>query len=431
VTAPLPLPPLPVGWSLSADPDTAWTPDRRSIHGGSPWRLLRLTDAGVQLASALLAGDPVGAAGSGALARRLVEAGLAHPVPPPGAPVPDLEVVVPAYGRPDALDRCLTALDSGDRVLVVDDGSADARAVAAVAGGHGARLHRLGRNGGPAAARNAGLRVVTAPVVAFVDSDCVVGAGLLDDLARRLGDPLVAAVAPRVRPAQAGDAVLARLADVASPLDLGDRPGTVRPHGSPSYVPAAVLVVRAGALRGVGGFDESLRYGEDVDLVWRLHDAGFAVRYDPSLVARHSEPQSWDGWLRRRFHYGSSAGPLARRHGDRLAGPDIAGLVTVTRLPAALAGAVPPDVARDLRRRAVSETAAGVLRWAPSLWAPAALALTGPARGGLAVRAGAVADGLAYGAGVWWGAVRARTAVPLLPRWRRAGVSSSTTTSDP
>jgi hypothetical protein len=30
-------------------------------------------------------------------------------------------------------------------------------------------------------------------------------------------------------------------------------------------------------------------------------------------------------------------------------------------------------------------------------------------------RAAAV-DGLAYGAGVWWGALRARTAVPLLPR---------------
>ena len=48
-----------------------------------------------------------------------------------------------------------------------------------------------------------------------------------------------------------------------------------------SYVPTAALLVRRAALDSVtpgGGavFDPALRYGEDVDLVWRLHDARLA-----------------------------------------------------------------------------------------------------------------------------------------------------------
>ena len=70
------------------------------------------------------------------------------------------------------------------------------------------------------------------------------------------------------------------------------------------YVPSAALIVRAPVR-----FDETLRYGEDVDLVWRLLDAGHRVVYDPSVVVRHHEADV----LRRRFRYGTSAAPLAAR----------------------------------------------------------------------------------------------------------------------
>ena len=47
-------------------------------------------------------------------------------------------------------------------------------------------------------------------------------------------------------------------------------------------MPTAALVVRRAVLED--GLDTALRYGEDVDLVWRLHDAGWRVRYDPAVV---------------------------------------------------------------------------------------------------------------------------------------------------
>jgi glycosyltransferase involved in cell wall biosynthesis len=50
---------------------------------------------------------------------------------------------------------------------------------------------------------------------------------------------------------------------------------------------SAALLVSAGAYREAGGFDPALPVGEDVDLTRRIAARGFALRYEPSLIARH------------------------------------------------------------------------------------------------------------------------------------------------
>ena len=134
------------------------------------------------------------------LARRLLDAGLAHPDPASGPPGPgpdEVTAVIPVRDRPAELARCLAGLD-GMRVIVVDDGSADPppwrrpprpRARSACAG-TGA--------GAAGAARNTGLAAVRTPLVAFVDSDCVPRPGWLTPLLRHFADPAVGAVAPRI-----------------------------------------------------------------------------------------------------------------------------------------------------------------------------------------------------------------------------------------
>ena len=89
-------------------------------------------------------------------------------------------VVVPTRDRPDGLRRCLAAVRAEERqpleVVVVDDGSRAAGAVADVRGGGGARVVRLGG----AARRRRGTRAggATAEVVLLLDDDCVPAAGL-------------------------------------------------------------------------------------------------------------------------------------------------------------------------------------------------------------------------------------------------------------
>ena len=90
----------------------------RTLVGGEPLRVMRLSPAGVEALQALARDEasPV----QQRLGRRLVEAGLAHPYPAPAAA--DVTIVIPVRDRPAELARCL-ATTRGATVLVVDDGS--------------------------------------------------------------------------------------------------------------------------------------------------------------------------------------------------------------------------------------------------------------------------------------------------------------------
>jgi mycofactocin system glycosyltransferase len=300
--------------------------------GGEPFRLLRLTPDGVRALDGLLGdGPPPARAGSaGALASRLVNAGVLHPVARP-RPVGEgeVDVVVPVRDDAGRLARLLHALrpSFAGRILVVDDGSSSGPAarIAQAASRLGAELLRRSVSAGPAAARNAAGadrdgQAGASPLVAFVDSDVVPPAGWLEGLVGHLDRPGVGAVAPRVRaapnPAGAGWLAggLAAYESIRSPLDMGDTPAGVGAHRRVSYVPAAAVVCRRDALDEVGWFDPSLRVGEDVDLVRRLEAAGWAVRYEPAVTVWHDTRSGPLAFARQRFRYGTSAAGLERRH---------------------------------------------------------------------------------------------------------------------
>lgn len=288
------------------------------VAGGSPWRFSRLAPSGRPLVGQLASRpyvdviDPV----ERRIAALLVERGWAHPQMAPRPGPHDVTVVIPAYGRSDALARCLASLDDLD-IVVIDDGTPEPSPIRAVALARGARYVRLESNSGPAAARNRGLQEVTTTLVAFVDSDCTPDRGWLDTLVPHFDDERVGLVAPRVLPAVGDRRLLARFEDAASALDMGRYPALVRPGARLGFLPSATVLARREALRDTV-FDESLRLGEDVDLVWRLADRGWLVRYEPAATVRHDPPDNWLSWARRRFQYGTSAVPLERRHAGRL-----------------------------------------------------------------------------------------------------------------
>jgi mycofactocin system glycosyltransferase len=398
------------------------------------------------------------------LARRLVWAGLLHATAPGSAMSPaDVTVVIPVRDQPGMLATLVAAL--GDRrVIVVDDGSRDSSAI--VGASRDATVVQ-GPGRGPAGARNASLEYVRTELVAFVDVDCVMPERWIEPLVRHFDDPLVAAVAPRIGAVDPGGARWIGAYEQARPaLDRGSKPGLVRPRTPVPFVPTAVLIVRRQLTNG-RFFDEGLSRGEDVDFVWRLTEAGWAVRYDPTIVVGHHPRTDVGSWVRQRAGYGASAGPLAQRHPGNLAPaslpvlPTAAVALLVARRPAAaaaVAGAGTAVVAHRLRgklRHPVAEavrlvgtgtaanlsgTASGLARaWGPVL---AAVALSAPKR---SLRSAAtialatpaviewarseprprmvpyvlthVADDVAYGCGVWAGSMRARTLRPLLPEF--------------
>jgi len=79
------------------------------------------------------------------------------------------------------------------------------------------------------------------------------------------------------------------------------------------------MLCRTDVVRTAHGFNESLRYGEDVDLLWRLEAAGVSCRYMAEEIVNHSPRPTWRSWSSQRVGYGSAAAPLAKRHGDVVA----------------------------------------------------------------------------------------------------------------
>ena len=430
------------------------------IIGGHPRRLLRLSPAGRQYARALQRGGPVGAsAGAQRLARRLLDTGVANPLPCGGGSGA-VTVVIPVRDRAEDLERTLRSLGSVERVIVVDDGSRD-HSVAAVATRHGADVVRHDENRGPAAARNTGWRLATTELVVFVDADCQPEPAWLDALLPHFGDPEVVAVAPRiVTSSTAGlPATVAAYERDRGSLDRGAVPAVVRIGSPVSFVPTAALAVRRAALQAADGFDESLRVGEDVDFVWRIEGT---VRYEPRARVGHPARSSATAWLRQRFEYGTSAASLARRHGSDVA-PLVVSRTTVAAwgmvavgAPAVgvgIAAASTVALARRLPVRAPEREAvrlvgygqlAGGRAIAEALrrsWWPLAIVAAGRWRRARPAVAAAftvpllvewvqqrprldplrwmivrVVDDMAYGAGVWTGCWRQRSWTALRPR---------------
>jgi mycofactocin system glycosyltransferase len=320
----------PQGMRLTPDSGTRLVAGGSVLVGGSPVRVLRLTPSGARQVASWFAGAPLPpAAGARALARRLLDAGIAHPDFAPGEPrdkpdasVPgqaprppvsaDVTVVIPVRDRHAELARCLAGLSDLPHVIVVDDASADPAAIRRIADAAGATVIRRPVNGGPGAARNTGLAAADTGLVAFLDSDCVPRPGWLERLLPYFTDPAVGAVAPRIVPHQEGTGWLARYEGASSTLDMGARPSPVRPGARVSYVPGAALVVRRAAAGQ--GFRDGMYVGEDVDFVWRLSAAGWRVRYEPAAVMGHDHRVTLRAWFTRRADYGTSAAALEELH---------------------------------------------------------------------------------------------------------------------
>ncbi|HTT54260.1 MAG TPA: glycosyltransferase [Streptosporangiaceae bacterium] len=252
---------------------------------------------------------------------------------------PRLSVVVCSRNGAAGVDRCLRALAAqtihpAPEVIVVDDGSTDG--TGDVARGHGARVLRHETTRGPAAARNTGSRVASAPILAFLDDDCapepqwaeqLIGAyraGVIGVAGALLvgGPPgFMTGYLARHNPLQPQELSLARSSRLCYRLYLylarqWAPPGPGGPRDVYSCA-AANMSVWHDAFREVGGFDERIRFAsEDDDLCRRLRQAFPAGRlvYAPGARAvHHFEPSPWDT-LRRRRAYGQGAARMYRAY---------------------------------------------------------------------------------------------------------------------
>jgi N-acetylglucosaminyl-diphospho-decaprenol L-rhamnosyltransferase len=272
---------------------------------------------------------------------------------------PLVTVAVVSWNTRDLLRRCLESfaseVDSGRcEVWVVDNASSDGSAELVRDEFPWVRLHASQENLGFGPAINWVARQTTAPWLGIANADVALQPGAIDALlAAAEGDPGAGAVAPRlVLPDGSSQHSVFTFPTIASTLVVATGVGrVVKPIGEatllvgmfdadrPRRVPwaiAAFLLVRREAWDAIGGFDEhQWMYAEDLDIGWRLRQAGWATRYEPRARVEHessaSTEQAWgDSGKTERWQRSTYAWMLRRMGAPRtraVAGIQIAGLL--------------------------------------------------------------------------------------------------------
>jgi glycosyltransferase involved in cell wall biosynthesis len=229
----------------------------------------------------------------------------------PQAPA-SFDLVVATVGRTDELARFLDSVAAqayaAVRVIVVDQNE-DARLDAVVAG----RPFPIERIRGPiglSRARNAGLGLVEADLVAFPDDDCVYPPGLLARVADRLGlDSTLSGLTGRAEDASG-----------RSGASWNDEGAVLTDDNLWNRAISFTIFLRRGVVDTVGSFDEELGLGsgrpwssgEEIDYLIRAVRARASIEYDPSLAVVH-DVRTDDPRVGARD--GASIGYLLRKHG--------------------------------------------------------------------------------------------------------------------
>ncbi|ARJ66525.1 hypothetical protein WV31_13025 [Magnetospirillum sp. ME-1] len=251
---------------------------------------------------------------------------------------PAVSIVIPTYNQAHFLKECLETVraqtvSDWECIVVNNFSDDDTVAVALSFGDRRIRVENFRNHGVIAASRNVGIRLATAPWVAFLDSDDVW-------FPRKL-ERCLAAAGPDIDLVSHAEAIMRDGRQVGLKV-AGDARSTSHRgllFGNNPLSPSGVLV-RRDLLVELGGFaeDAALITAEDYDLWLRLAHRGIRIAFIDEALAEY------------RLHGGNASGSVLRHMNATLA---------VMERHAALIAPSPLDRLRLRAKRAATRYAAG------------------------------------------------------------------------
>ncbi len=244
-----------------------------------------------------------------------VQEAFALPSPNGTAFEPKVTVAVCTYNGAATLHECLQGASKlrypNYEVVVVSDGSTD-ESPAIARSFDGVRLIET-ENRGLSSARNTAAAAASGEIVAYIDDDAIPDPDWLAHVAASFeSEEVVAVGGPNVPPPQANRVAQAVANAPGGPTHvlIGDREA--------EHIPGCNMAIRKRALEQIGGFDAQFRAaGDDVDVCWRLLEAGGRIAFNPGAAVCHHRRGTVRGYLRQQRAYGKAEAFLERKHPEK------------------------------------------------------------------------------------------------------------------
>ena len=253
---------------------------------------------------------PAGPAGYGPLFRE-----------PPG-----VSVVVPAYQEARVIDQCVRSILRSDyprlEIVCVDDGSTDDtyERMRRMASDHPGTVRALRQdNAGKGAALNTGIAAAHGDVLVLVDADGIFRPDTLGRLLRGFRGPRIGAVCGNDRPVNL-DRTLTRLLALVSHVGTGLMRRGLDVLGCLPVVSGNIGAYRRDVL-DVAGPLRTDTLGEDLELTWRVHRAGFQVAFAPDALVYAESPSTVRGLWRQRVRWARGLLQATEMHWSMVGNP--------------------------------------------------------------------------------------------------------------
>lgn len=229
-----------------------------------------------------------------------------------------ISVVIPVLNGEKTLGGQLAALADEPlaeeiEVIVSDNGSKDGTLQVARAWAHRFRKLRAldsSDRRGPAHARNIGALAADGDALLFCDADDVISTGWVGAMVGALNRfDLVGGGSDLTK-------LNSRRAIRYRPRNPRGAEGLPIAFGKYGYAPGNSLAIRKRTFQAVGGFDESLVTGEDVDFSIRVQDAGYSVGLAEGATVHYRLRPDLCGTVRQFYFYGYHGARVSNARGQ-------------------------------------------------------------------------------------------------------------------
>ena len=228
-------------------------------------------------------------------------------------------IIIPVYNRPDEIDELLESLTHQDysddfEVIIVEDGSE----ISAENGitkyqGQLQLSYYYKENSGPGLSRNFAMQKATGNYFIILDSDCILPPFYITEVSKALAHTYTDAYGG---PDAADDSFTTIQKAINYSMTSFLTTGGIRgKKNSPNkFQPRSFnMGISKKAFKSTKGFG-SQRFGEDIDLTFRLWENGYKTQLIEKALVYHKRRVDFKSFFKQTFHFGAARPILSKQH---------------------------------------------------------------------------------------------------------------------